>query len=381
MKILYVSLEPINSGSSAATCSVMNIVGLLELGHDVEILTIKRAAHMSEIDERLRSGCTISFINEDESISATSSHKPAKKTLKRRILNIGKAIYRKFSLYNYSYFYLSKITSKSVKSNYYDCVISSSDPVTSHKAVERLKDAGIKFGRVIQHWGDPMADDITKKSIWPRAFVRRVEFSILKQADKIVYLSPLTAEKSKAHFKRIANKIEYAAPASEFNKEFLESQDAVLKLAYCGIYYSKIRDIKPLYNAASCSSNVHLQIAGTSDITLEENSNVSVLGHIPHSEATRIEAESDVIVCLLNKTGTQIPGKLYYYVGTNKQILILHEDGNMPVVEFLKTFDRFVFAENTVEGIKEAIEHLKNHRVAKPSDYLSPAKVAARIIS
>lgn len=386
MKILYVSFEPINSGSSAATCSVMNILGLLELGHEIEILTINRSIYKEKlIKQEIVDNCVVTSISMEKETNNSADVIPSqniekKSSVKSKILEFCKSIYRKISIYNYSYFFLKEVNIQSLRSDYYDIIISSSDPVTSHKAVSILINQGLDYRKWIQHWGDPLAEDINKKSIWPRFVLKNVEKSLLKKADKVVYLSPFTVEMEKKQFEEYAHKMTYVIPASEFNHNFSANNNPVIKLAYCGIYDSHIRDIKPLYNAVTNSKNVSLKIAGNSDIQLESNENVTVFGYIPHSEAIVIESEADAIVCILNKMGTQIPAKLYYYAGTNKQIIVIYESGNEEIVKFLRKFNRFIFVENNEALFGEIFDYIRDKRLAESCNMLLPKNVAEKII-
>lgn len=381
MNILYVSFEPINSGSSAATCSTSLIKGLIELGHKVEILTIKRSNYRNNAyDKELCENCVLSFLGNDLDTGVSILNSNFQSSIKARIVKCGKAIYRKLSIYNYTYFYLKQITADVVKQKEYDIVISTSDPVTSHKAVKILRKLGISYGKWIQHWGDPLAADINKKSIWPRFILKYIEKSILKYSDKIVYLSPLTANNAKKSFLNCKEKITFIPPASEFDTIFKISNDNNVKVAYCGIYYSSIRNILPLYETISNSDFFSLKIAGSSDISLKENNRVEILGQISHPDAIRIEESADVIACLLNKSGTQIPAKAYYYAATNKPILIIYEDDNYEVIEYLKSYNRFCFAHNDVCDIKRALVEIQKNKEAIPTKVLKPSSIASQLI-
>lgn len=387
MDILYVSFEPLNSGSSVATCSNMILYGLIELGHNVEVLTIKRNNYRNyPYNEKIVNSCKMSYIGEystevsDSNTVNNANRFRSHQAIKKSVIEYGKQVYRKFSVYNYTYFYLKNITQNVVSQNHYNIIISASDPVTSHKAVIRLKKLGIDCDRWIQHWGDPLAADINKRCIWPRSILRIIEKNILKKCDQIIYVSPFTMDSQRKTFRFLERKMKFVIPPSECNEQFKVAEQPILNIVYCGIYNSTIRNIIPLYKAVELNDNFNLIIAGTSDIELKERQNIKVLGQIPHSEAVAIERSSDVITCILNNTGTQIPAKAYYYVGTNKPILIVYEDQNKEIIDFLKTFNRFWFAHNDASSISSVLNEISKNRNATPSNVLSPKEVANRII-
>ncbi len=58
------------------------------------------------------------------------------------------------------------------------------------------------------------------------------------------------------------------------------------------------------------------------------------------------------MVCILNKSGTQIPGKLCNYAGTNKTILVLVDgDCGKEIQSYFKKFNIYIFVNNK-ESIK-----------------------------
>lgn len=381
MYILFVSFEPINSGSSAATCSNMILNGLIQMGHIVEVLTIKRDHYKDlPINENIIEHCQLSYLGEYSSNSGNVTNNNSNNRLKPFLSSLVKTVYRKISVYNYSFFYLKYIKQSVVKKEHYDIIISASDPITSHKAAGQLLKCGVSCEKWIQFWGDPMATDINKKCIWPRFVLKVIEKKIMKGCDRIVYVSPFTLDNQKKLFPSLMDRMTFVLPASEFSEKYEISNNRVMKIVYCGIYHSSIRNIIPLYNAVADNNQYVLKVAGASDISLNNCSNINVLGQIPHSEAIKIEQESDVITCILNNSGTQIPAKAYYYAGTNKPILIIFEDGNEKIVDFLKSLNRFEFAHNDEQSILDALSIIYENREAKPIDLLSPKSVAERLI-
>ena len=79
-------------------------------------------------------------------------------------------------------------------------VISTSDPKTSHLFVKKLIEEGLKYGKWVQHWGDPLSGDITSSLIFPQSYIRKVEKNMISKADKIVYVSHFTAEMQKNNY-------------------------------------------------------------------------------------------------------------------------------------------------------------------------------------
>lgn len=115
----------------------------------------------------------------------------------------------------------------------------------------------------------------------------------------------------------------------------------------------------PLYNAA-LNGKFILNICGSSDILLSSIDNISIHGMLPYIETKKMEEESDILVCICNNRGTQIPGKIYYSSGYSKPIIVILDGEYKEYLRsFFSKFDRFILCENDKNSILEAIDTAK----------------------
>ena len=221
-----------------------------------------------------------------------------------------------------------------------------------------------------------MNGDITRRNCYPDKIVQWYERWIIKDADKVVYVSPFTADMQRKAYPDVANKLSFVplpCIATETKDKVTPKQKTQkLRLAYMGDYSSSIRNILPLYEACRIMPDVELTIAGISDLKLQPTENIIVLPRVPHSQAVQIEEESDVSVTICNLRGTQIPGKLYYSASMQKHLLVL-VDGDDPeaIRNYLQQFNRYKVADNNVESIQFALKALQD----KPCDYQCPEEL------
>ena len=118
------------------------------------------------------------------------------------------------------------------------------------------------------------------------------------------------------------------------------------------------RNILPLYEACAEIDDIHMTIVGNGDVTLEGKENITIL---PRGEVEMMEDNTNLLVCILNSRGTQIPGKIYHYAATNKAILVITDGENGDRIrEFLSEFDRYYFCKNDKDSIIKAISEIKN---------------------
>lgn len=382
MKILILSLSPIESTNSATFRTKALAEGLSMLDHKVDYLTIPAGQYHAvtdsqEFGDNIKIIRTSSYAVYDSVVAGDK----AKWKLKKIIITLLRKLYHSFMLYDHTYFIVKNIDVHLLSNTYYDLVISSSDPKSSHIAVKKLIKEGLKYKKWIQYWGDPMAIDITNKSIHPRWYIKRKEYELLKDADRIIYVSPFTLKRQKEIFPKIADKMDFI-PIPYFQKKLYPKYDNKrFTIGYYGAYNSRIRNIIPLYNSCiQMSDKVHLDIIGDSDLELSATDNVSIF---PRGNISQYEEKADLLICMLNSRGTQIPGKVYHYAATNKPILILLDgDNKREMKEYLESFNRYIICDNDVDSIVSTIYHIMaKYKEYEPCRAFEPENVAKVLLN
>lgn len=369
MKILFVTLFPLEDNTSVTISNYGLLMGLRELGHEVTILMPHYTPDDSGVCEYDLTDFTIERI---PGLSFAKCRQVKPNTIINRIL---RKWHKEFDFLDFTAPMLKAAKDVSVEGRYYDLILSTSDTKTSHVFVQKLIKRGLKYGRWIQHWGDPLNGDITRRNCYPDRIVQWYERRMIKDADKVVYVSPFTAEMQRKAYPDMADKIAFVPlPCIDSEQSMVSPKQVTTKLriAYMGDYSSSIRNILPLYEACKAMPDVELTIAGISDLKLESTDNITVLPRVPHSQAVQIEEQSDVSVTVCNLRGTQIPGKLYYSATMQKHLLVL-VDGDDPIAirAYLELFDRYALADNNVESIQFALKALQD----KPCDYQCPEEL------
>ncbi len=407
MRILFVSMVSFKNNASATIRNKSLIKGLYELGHSVDIMTLKPSEDsinyddsMNDINEFITN---YYYININSLYSKLMARKDTRKTKKsdennimKSTLNKGryiiKKIYRKISIFDAQKINVSGLP-KNKDYHSYDVIVSSSDPKSSHLLVERIFKENKKCkAKWIQYWGDPMFIDITRKSDWRDGIVKSKERKLIGKADRIIYTSPLTLLKQKEIFYEYANKMDYANQAYvsveninlNINKNINRKKIEVLTVGYFGAYKATVRNIMPLYNAA-IDSNFKLNICGNSDIVLDKTSNISIYGNVSYKKSLELEMESDILTCICNIRGTQIPGKIYYSAGYKKPIIVI-VDGEYKeeLIAYLEQFNRYIICDNDEKSIKKAVEKAKNQLYKENyiiSNRLTSAYMANKILN
>lgn len=404
MKILVVIGDCILTNSSANLCHMAYLRGLSELKQEITFLTCddkdypvdNRISLPSEINlytvnamsiyQRLSinkssSGSSIT-VNNAPNTSVKDSNSQSSHSFLTRIKRF---VLSKYGVYGITAPFIRK--SQKFKSDVlYDYVISVAYPAASHKATyQLLRSKRIKAKHWIQIWEDPWFSDVYGCEENRKVFEE--EKYLLSVAQIVYYVSPLTLENAKRQFSDYADKMRWQ-PLPYYYKENEEFSltNSTICYGYFGDYVPASRDLKPFYEAAKKCS-VKLNICGKPNNLFESTDNICIYPRLPLNELKPLEEKTNVLVFLCNRKGGQIPGKIYQYSATNKIILFILDGTNEEketLKSFFSQFNRFIFCENTVEDITNAIQRIESSNfgniINRPLEEFSPKRIVKNIL-
>ena len=378
MDILYVTLSSSQANNSAMIRNHALIEGFSSNGHNVDLLVLNGLDEKNNFDWHEN----VNVIRIDGN-TLYSKYRSKSSSLKKVI----RKAFFKISIFDNTISHVLNFNENIIKEKLkeeYDLIISSSDPKTAHLYAKKLIEFGIKYEKWIQYWGDPLALDITNNSIYPKSLLSKYERKVLRNADGIVYVSPFTYKSQVDLFPNLKNKMSFIPiPYSKEDYQPLSHTNGLIKIGYFGDYFSKYRDINPLLNAIENQEKYHLEIAGASDLELMQKENILINERLDLNTLKNKEIETDIFVCILNKSGSQIPGKIYKYASTNKPIMILLDGDNMlEMREYLASFHRFIICENNTNDIKATLSEITISDLKKynPLKKISAQKIAGKLI-
>ncbi|WP_346920347.1 hypothetical protein [Clostridium sp. UBA7339] len=406
MKVLFVSMVAFENNTSATIQNKGIVKGLSAIGHDIDIMTLRPNQNtisyddtINDINKVVRHSYYIDIdimytmlMAKKQNTKEGSYTKPKKGLIKSGLIicrSLIKKVYINTSIFDAQKVNVKGVSKLKIDYNEYDVIMSASDPKSSHLIVERIyKENKNCKAKWIQYWGDPMLNDITRSNDWRNRLVKYHENKLIAKADRVIYASPLTLKKQKETFMKLYFKMDYAsqAYAEVDNEEYSRAEirpNNNISIGYFGAYYSTIRNIVPLYNTAR-TCEVKLNICGPSDIKLQSTDNISVQEMVAYKKALQMEQESDILVCICNSRGTQIPGKIYYCTSYNKPIIvILDGEYKQELRVYLESFKRFILCENYEEDIKKAIQAAKKQLGTNDyhiSEQLTPEYMGRKIL-
>ena len=383
MKILYVVSRPLEINTSSSIRNRATIMGLAENGHEVDLITtVPDSNHFAYDDSMTIEGVKVTYIRL-EGIQSV-----ARLGRKMKFLDPLKKAVVKYMDSNDIYDNLKGIVDhvSEVDCRKYDLIISSSDPKSSHLFVDRMLEQKEFSAKWIQIWGDPFLSDITLSQGKNREEVFNEERRLISKCDKVVYVSGLTLESQQEIYSEFADKmvhipVPYLDEIIGGESDF--SNKKCIRLAYCGDYTSNVRNIIPLYDALKIlEDRCEIRICGNSDLNIDSYNNITITGREPYEEVEKIERNADILVHISNLSGSQIPGKIYQYSGTDKPILFILDGDKLAIREQFEIYNRYCFADNDKESIINAIDGIiTDSREYKPLQEFSRKAIANRITS
>lgn len=391
MKILYVTSLPITYNTSANLRNIALIKGFKSLGHDVHILNIEVSEDSIGYDSALKNeiDCPIFYVKANKLYSSMSAKKNQSNKLKviKIIKNAARSIYYSLKITDSLASSVKNLEYTKLTDTKYDYIISSSDFRSSHLLAQKfIKLYPEKYNKWIQYWGDPLTIDINNKNKLPKSYIKNYEKRLLSSADKVIYVSPITLERQKDMFPKMAFKMNFIPIAYIGTRKIVERENTnTLRIGYFGDYFSDSRNIKNLYSAID-DLNVEIVIAGNSDLALKGKKNLKVMTRQPYNKIIDLENNCDILVCLCNKEGTQLPGKIYHYAATNKKILIITEKNSEVLKEYLLKYDpneKYIFTDNNINSIKKILVNFINQSEgysSPPLDAFNSKNVAETFI-
>jgi glycosyltransferase involved in cell wall biosynthesis len=228
---------------------------------------------------------------------------------------------------------------KLLQKNKYDFLITSHEPI-----VDTIIGLALKSKLRIK-WIADLADPILAPyypNFW-KPILRKIEKKVLEKADLILVTNSFLKKK---YAKHAASKDKILIITQGFDLDFLTSKKEISKngkftLAYTGSFYKGFREPKFLIEALKrLNFDFEFQLAGRLEDFLSQfepiKQKVKYLGVLPHQEALKVQANSDVLIYLGNKLDAQVPGKFFEYLGSRRPVLCIVQNKEDPVAKIVR---------------------------------------------
>ena len=387
MKILYITTSYEQKANSASIRNNALVEGLIQNGCKVTVLTPQWPEHMRSIyfTNQNKADVIRTYIPDLSILKKTSV--PGKRKSNSTLSYI-RSLVRDLIYFPDICKKWKNLISVEIGDSY-DLIISSSDLKSSHFVALKLKKQNPQIPW-IQIWGDPWKDDVNLSWLHKRKAGKQ-EYELLKQADKIIYVSSLTKEKMSRNYPEISDKLFYI-PRGYYKAIHKSRMDNNLfRIVYTGVL-SPGRNVLNFLSALEeynkeKEKKICLDFYGNYPSDMEEKIkkyvSCSVHSNIDYEEILSLYRESDALLFISNKQGsTQIPGKLFDYMGTELPIICLVDDINSGIVQILSSYPRCLIIQNTPNDIRRGLTNI-NFYLGKRYEVepiFSPKAVASEVL-
>ncbi len=233
----------------------------------------------------------------------------------------------------------------------FDVVISSSDLKSSHFVADKLLRQGKYHPYWIQIWGDPWFCDINLGFVH-KLSSRCYEKKLIKRANTIVYVSELTRIQMQCYYPQFAGKMHYIPRGYYMKaKKQINNDCDIYRICYTGVLSShRLKYIMPfleVVNDYNNGSDKKVCISFYGDYDNEVINSISafrccvVHNSVDYECVMELYSISDALVFVPNgSNSTQIPGKIFDYMGTQLPIVCLMDSQSSPLATILSEYSR-----------------------------------------
>lgn len=386
-KILFITTAYILQNSSAAIRNNSLVKGLVDLGYEVDVCSIEWPSYLaSPFFEKERNGNIhldqLPNIMRIAKIKQSHAIKKSNKWLTKLRQTLKKVLFFPDECFEWK---------KSFKWNHleqYECLISSSDHKTSHFVGAKIKHAFPSLPW-IQIWGDPWSIDLNTLPLM-KGLIAHYENKLLKEADKIVYVSNVTMCEMQNKYPRYRNKMYNIPRGFYFEINSSSHSQECIKIVYTGVLsygrnpYVLLDALTKLkLSPSKCVVEFYGNIPADMQEKLKTYPFVRLHDSVDFEYMAGILASASMLLYLSNKKGSsQIPGKLFDYMGTNKPILCLVSDVSDSTSMYLTQYDRCLVLDNlesTIINNWGKIEDISQKEFS-PEFQFSPKAIASQVL-
>ena len=242
-----------------------------------------------------------------------------------------------------------------------DVVISSHEPATTLELGLVAKEMGFPW---IADLGDPVLAPYTPER-WKRR-AETLERETCSEADHIIVTSEAAVRlMQERHHRR--ERVSVLTQGFDASSGFRGNtilplfETDRLELLYTGSFYS-FRNPDTLMQALHAFPKTRLSIASVTvppsvlAAAAKMPEQVRLLGFMPHLDAVELQKRADVLVNIANEDASQVPGKLYEYLGAVRPILHLFNQRDDAISQLVDKLGLGWKCENSLDGINAWLE-------------------------
>lgn len=263
----------------------------------------------------------------------------------------------------------------------YDIIVTIHETPSSHIVGYKLKK---KFPNVrwVGYWSDPWnGDSLRENRMSIKSYIEeKIEKNIVDNIDKLLFTTNSTRDLYVQKYKINPNNTDVVYRGYDENlyniiekntKKPTDLKKGKINIVHTGTIYKKLRDIEPLCEALlnlskkekEIFNRLHFIFIGQFDnkddeMMLRQFENITIKPLLPYHQALEYVVQADVLLLYGNKNSTQVPGKVFEYIGSKAPILTILGDRNDELKFIMKQGEKGPVILNTKEEILSTLKCL-----------------------
>ncbi|MGL4509826.1 hypothetical protein [Cetobacterium sp.] len=387
-KILFITYQfPPFAGSHSTR--TLNIANELVKNNEVIVLTVQLDARMpfydhdllKKVDSKVKVLTSkMGFLHEKNYNKVSGNSKISNSKKNSKFFNYLKENKKKFLIPDtiIDWYFNAIKTGKEIIEKYEpDVILSSATPYTNHLVAYKL--SKIFNLPLFLDYGDPWVyEQSVKRGRIRFYFEKKMESKILKQAKHLFVTTKNTKKLYEDKFKIIENKISIAYMGfdiEDFKDISKKSKKEKLEFIYGGSLNPIHRNPTLFFQAISklpseVRNNIKIELFSSDEMLY--NQLIEDLGIkdivefrelVSHNKFMDLLQKKDVLILFGNSNKLQIPGKIFNYIGSLTNILLINNQKNIEEDEtnfIVGNFKNNFTTENNIEKIQEEIKKIYN---------------------
>jgi hypothetical protein len=300
--------------------------------------------------------------------------KKKKKKHNFKLMQLFKNLGKEILFYPDVFVYWSKrsiyLAKKLIKKYDISTIITSSDPGSTHILGYKLK-RNFPYLKWIGIFGDPWSSDPFLNKI-QRARRKYLEKKIIRIMDKYVFTTENCRDLYCNNFRidRAATSIfSRGYDPKIYNEANIPTNldKKTINFVYTGLI-GKNRNVKPFIQAILELKHIFIRkvsfyFIGTNSIELENKKDefpyiIKKIGMLSFEKAIAFTKYADILLLFDNNSDTQLPAKVFEYLGTSNPILTFTTNFDSPLSKFIREINRGPLIYNEKEDIKNALKEV-----------------------
>ena len=268
--------------------------------------------------------------------------------------------------------------SELIEAGEYDVIFSMHELPSSHMAAYRIKKRFPQI-RWVAYWSDPWTVQSSERKDHPllrKFYEKGIERNVVREADACLFTSEQTRNVYVDAFgvDRDKTSIVYRGYDGAYYENIKETGPpegivpGKINIVHTGAIYTQLRDVDPFIDAIRLIKSSRLEVYEKLNVVLvgdidnieniqrfDDLDIISIKKRVPFEEALRYMVFSSVNLLWGNKASSQIPGKVYEYMGAASCILTILGDELDPLLDMMSGADKGPVVRNNSADIQKAI--------------------------